>query len=325
MTIDIVCATDDNYAHHCGIMLTSLFENNRSCKFNVHILTATLNVENVDRYKQLAVTYGHSIDIILVEESLFDQCVIRESDHVSIATYYRFIVSSILPEDVKTILYLDCDMVITGDITDLITDPMYDLSSDIAIAAVSGASEKYGECYNRLEYDQSKGYFNAGVLVINVQYWRDNDVSNRLFEYVQNHQDVKFHDQDTLNYVLRDNKLLLPIKYNMQHLYLYNDYCAEFDMYTEVFDNLKDIRIVHYTSNDKPWMKMCKHPFANEYIKYKEISLWSDEPLLKPCRQVSLYTKTMRQFRSEIKKILVKIGLISPFVEKGYIKVDDVL
>lgn len=44
--IDILCATDDNYAALCGIMLTSLFKSNRNEEIHVHIFTGALSADN---------------------------------------------------------------------------------------------------------------------------------------------------------------------------------------------------------------------------------------------------------------------------------------
>ena len=43
LSMNIVCATDDNYVPLCGIMLTSLLENNRGSHVDIYILTKGLN------------------------------------------------------------------------------------------------------------------------------------------------------------------------------------------------------------------------------------------------------------------------------------------
>ena len=54
--------------------------------------------------------------------------------------------------------------------------------------------------YNRLDYEMELGYFNSGVLLINLDYWRKNSLSTIILEYInENVEKLKFHDQDALN------------------------------------------------------------------------------------------------------------------------------
>ena len=74
--------------------------------------------------------------------------------------------------------------------------------------------------YNRLQYSPSLGYFNAGVLLVNLRYWRENNLSESFFEIINKYPErLRYHDQDVLNIVLKEIKLTLPLKYNVQHGY----------------------------------------------------------------------------------------------------------
>ena len=42
-TIEIICNIDHNFVKYCGVMLTSLFENNRNEQFHIHIFATDLN------------------------------------------------------------------------------------------------------------------------------------------------------------------------------------------------------------------------------------------------------------------------------------------
>ena len=84
--IHILGSTDDSYTPWYGVMLTSLFENNKESKFEVHMLTGGLNQENRDALKRLTDLYGHEIHLVNVDESRLSSCPIRIGDHVSLAT-----------------------------------------------------------------------------------------------------------------------------------------------------------------------------------------------------------------------------------------------
>lgn len=51
--MNIVCATDDNYVPLCGIMLTSLLENNRGSHVDIYILTQGLNLRSRKLFSKL--------------------------------------------------------------------------------------------------------------------------------------------------------------------------------------------------------------------------------------------------------------------------------
>ena len=104
--MNILCATDDNYVPYCGIMLTSLFENNKEQDIVVYLMTAELNEKNIADLDKLAEQYHQEIHIVKVDNDVLKNCPIRIGDHVSISAYYRLMASSLLSKSVDKILYL---------------------------------------------------------------------------------------------------------------------------------------------------------------------------------------------------------------------------
>lgn len=92
---------DDNYVPYCGIMLTSLFENNKEENIVVYILCEKLSDKNIADLESLAIAYNKEIRFIYLTKELFNNCPIREGDHVSIAAYYRIIAPNLLPKEIK--------------------------------------------------------------------------------------------------------------------------------------------------------------------------------------------------------------------------------
>ena len=88
---NILCATDDNYVPYCGIMLTSLFENNKELNLCIYILAEHLSDRSRNEFAELAKNYDQKIEIITVNNETLKDCPIRIGDHVSIATYYRLL------------------------------------------------------------------------------------------------------------------------------------------------------------------------------------------------------------------------------------------
>ena len=276
---NILCATDNNYVPYCGIMLTSLFENNKNLKLHVFILTENLNEENQNNLKRVAKLYDQHLDIIFVNNEAISNCPIRKGDHVSIATYYRLLAPELLPSNIDKVLYLDCDMIINSDISNLCNVDIDGYPIAMSLDEAFFEDEKY----QRLNYDKKYPYRNAGVALFNIRHWREHNLVEKCFEYISNNPEkVIFHDQDTLNALLHHRIKSLPIKYNLQTGFLFNAYKEH---YRDEIDNIMEAAtspiIIHYTGPGKPWFKGSRHPFVKRYLYYKNISIWSSTPLLK--------------------------------------------
>ena len=292
---NILCATDDNYVPYCGIMLTSLFENNKELNFCIYILVEQLSNKSKNEFATLAKEYSQRIEIIIVDSEKLKDCPIRPGDHVSIVTYYRLLAPVLLPSDIDKILYLDCDMIINSDITNL-----YNVDIDgypIAMSLDEAFFED--EKYQRLDYDKKHQYRNAGVALFNIKYWRENNIVEKCFEYISNNsKKLIFHDQDTLNALLHHKIKSLPIKYNLQTGFLLTNYAKYYkNKMPEILEATKSSVIIHFTGESKPWFKDSRHPYRKRFMHYKNISLWKAYPLKK--NRYSLYERIIR-LRNEV-------------------------
>ena len=278
--IAIVCATDDNYAPFCGIMLTSVFENNRDRDVTAYILMdKPLQERQQKRFKQLSDQYGAGIEFVMVDKSFFEKFPLKGDakniKHWSIVTYYRLYAEELLPKDVDKVLYLDCDIIVNRPIGEL-----FDMDWDgYAVGAVSDMCTEWQEYYDRLEYDRSKGYFNAGVLFMNLDYWRKHEIGRKCVDYLASNYDRIFNnDQDVLNVITRDCKRELPVSYNYQMQLRMPYFFKTFS--EEMKKNVVETRsphIIHYAAELKPWMtKYYFYPFNAEWHKFKKLSPWKD-------------------------------------------------
>ncbi len=277
-TINILCCTDELYAPFYGIMLASLFDNNKEENFEIFVLTAGLKEKTIQSFQSLVDANHSKLTVIIVDESRLKSCPIREGDHVTLATYYRLLTPILLP-DVERIIYLDGDIIINGNLKTLWEKNI----ENQALAAIIDEDYYGNERHKRLGIPQQIPYFNAGVLLINLKYWRDNDVINRCMKCIETMADkLLFHDQDTLNVVLNKEIKLLPLTYNFQRGFIdyafYNDFDSK---YQEEINSVKyNPVVIHFTGYSKPWHKGCRHPFTSYFLYYWKKSLWHDMPLV---------------------------------------------
>ena len=157
---------------------------------------------------------------------------------------------------------------------------------EYAYAAVHDCTEGIIEYYNRLEYSQKYGYFNNGVLLINLNYFRKNKVVDDLYKFIEEYPEkILYVDQDVFNHVLHSKILPIHFKYNCQNGFFLRICDMEIDYYgykKEIDEAVKDPVIVHFTASaHKPWLKGCKHPMTEEFLYYKEKTAFANMKLWK--------------------------------------------
>lgn len=272
--INILCATDDNYVPYCGIMLTSVFDSNKDTPVNAYILIdKELSFASDKKLQKLAKKYNNKIYYCMVDNSFLEKFPIKGMNYWSIATYYRLYATDLLPKSVHRILYLDCDIVVDNPIDYLWKIDM----NNTAVGSVPDIFDYSGHFQNRLRYPKEAGYFNAGVLLINVDYWREHSIGKKCLDYLANNYEIiEANDQDVLNAVLWDKKITLPLRYNYQIQYLkHNFYNALVQYKDEIDSTKKSPTIIHYAAPQKPWSTLYyKMPYKQIWRKYKWISPW---------------------------------------------------
>lgn len=288
-TINILCATDANYVPYCGVMLTSVFESNKDTRVDAYILIDTQLPQKAQRkFARLAKKYNNSINYLLIDKSFLENFPIKGMEYWSIATYYRLYATELLPESIHRILYLDCDIIVDGKLDYLWQIDM----TDKAAGTVPDIFEYDGHFQRQLGYPDEAGYFNAGVVLINVDYWREHEIGKQCLDFLAQHYDIiEANDQDVLNAVLWDKKIRMPLIYNYQiqfrKLYFYSKYNKKFQAEIEAIT--KPV-IIHYAAPEKPWSVMYfQMPYKWEWRKYKWKSQWWYKLPLLPKRKTINY------------------------------------
>lgn len=315
--MNIVCATDDNFVQHCCIMLVSLLVNNKDVE--IYVLTEGLKqknkaiiIEEVERYKG-------KVNFCMVDSSIiekFPMPKIGGLSHISKATYYRLLIADLLPDSVHKAIYLDCDMIVNRNIEELWNTEL----EGYAIAA----SKQIGFGYEaeRLGYPIEYGYFNAGMNVINLDYFRKYNVSQQLIDYIiKNYNLIKFHDQDALNGVLYDKTVHVMPQWNMTSvLYAYElerrgdrNNGVVINSYEKEKKNarmyLRDPYILHYVSKPKPWQDNCVHPLYAMYYDYAKKTIHFRDIYQQNyfCRFYAVLKQWIKERLSAIKQKIVKL------------------
>jgi lipopolysaccharide biosynthesis glycosyltransferase len=266
--IEIVTACDDNYVQHLGVMLCSLLENTlHREKINIWVIDGDISQDKKTLLSTFIINkYQISINYLDIDKELYKKFKI--SYHFTHSIYYRISIPEIIPFNVSKVIYLDSDIILKQDIYDLW---LIDLK-DYFIGAVEllDVDKRHLEEIIKDDLD----YFNSGVLVINISKWRENNVSQQVIDFISNYQEkIIWWDQDSLNAILYQKWLSLPLKWNLQSNFfdINVNKCARG---LELREAIAKPAIIHYTGMHKPWDYIDNHLYKQEYYKYLALTPW---------------------------------------------------
>ena len=274
--IDIVACLDKGYVMPTGVMIYSACANNPDLDIDFHVIIDESISDNdkQDLIDTISPFEGKRCLFYNVNSHLYKNFPLTHSQWLTLATYYRILLTEILPDSVTKVIYLDGDCIVRHSLLPLWTTDI----SNYAIGTVFNAFEGQIERFNRLRYSPDFGYFNAGVLLINMDYWRKHQVSNSLIEYINKYPErIAVADQDVMNYVLKDSKISLHPKYNFQTDMLRRTPCFYYWKYEDkVKEAIADPVIIHFTSLEKPWYAYMRnpHPYISSFVKYQNQTKW---------------------------------------------------
>jgi len=217
------------------------------------------------------------------------------SDHVTRTTYARLLLDEMLPSDLGRAIYIDADVLVRRDLGLLWNEPFGGATAlavtDVAaprIDAEIGLSN-FSRCgpllaaarpvanYRELGLAADAPYLNAGLLVIDLDRWRREQIGPRCLDALRRHREhVLWWDQYALNVVLAGQWRPLDPRWNQgAAVYNYPSWDASpFDQAT--FDAVRnDPWIVHFCSPRKPWHLFCDHPRSPEFVAAVGRTAWT--------------------------------------------------
>jgi lipopolysaccharide biosynthesis glycosyltransferase len=189
--------------------------------------------------------------------------------HYSRDMYTRLWVAEFFDASVRRVLYLDSDMVVTGSLDELWET---DLRGNTIGAVTIPGSTRCG----LLDIPEAYGYFNSGVLLIDLAQWRERNIFPKLLNFIEhNSEKLPDGDQDVLNAMMHADRFALDFVWNVISPF-YFDYHDLRLPKGEVPRIQAGARIVHFNGASKPWSYFSRHPRRADYYKYLELTPWRD-------------------------------------------------
>ena len=271
---NICYSLDSAYVEQLAVSIASILKNaDVNENINFYILDGGLTKKDKKEIESLKNIKNFNIEYLSVNSSDFSDYPLLKKDnidykdyHVTLPTYFRFKLPALL-NSLSKVLYLDCDVIINDSLKGIFDTNIDNYAVAMVLDADSTKESK------RLGL---KKYFNAGVMLLNFDFWREHNLELHLLDYAKkNKSKILWQDQDIVNSVLFENIKELPNIWNYQYL-----------QYEKVDANkLAKTIIFHLAGRFKPWLIPFEHfiydlyyyylwftPFKNKTIEYKQRS-----------------------------------------------------
>lgn len=296
--IVVVCAADNNYAMPLAVTMRSALENLKGDrKIVFYIIDGGITDFNKQKILKSLILEKCEVEFIQISDSLIGGITIAhesieskniatKAKYVSVASFYRLLIPQLLPEQLEKVIYLDCDLVVKGDLEQLWQTDLgenYVLAvRDTWIPSISSPTGRLN--HQKLGLKPDSQYFNAGVLVINLRKWRTDDFSPKAIKYFrQNLEYIGWYDQGLLNALLVGQWGQLDPKWNFNATSFYNYSSENYlswkdsesllseDIYNEL---VRHPYIVHFVSEKKPWTSRYT-PRKADFFEYVDKTSWT--------------------------------------------------
>ncbi|MBA4107471.1 MAG: hypothetical protein C0485_17175 [Pirellula sp.] len=293
--IAVVSCADDAYAMPLGVTIWSALDAlHPECRMRLFILDGGISAESKAR-----LTASWNDPRLVVQWLRPDVNAVRDlpvSDHISVAAYLRLLMPTLLPADVKRVIYVDADMLVRRDLAELWAEPQ----GEHAALAVQDLAAPYFDAessipqiqrcrghlaaftpvanYRELDLPTDNKYFNSGLLVLNIDQWRREKIGEQVLDCLREHrQHVLWWDQYALNVVLARKWRALDLRWNQgAHVFVYPTWRESWLGQAEFARLRNDPWIVHFCSPSKPWHYFCRHPYTFEFRSCLKRTAWRD-------------------------------------------------
>lgn len=264
--ISVVFACDEGYAMPLATTMRSLVDSNAaSWPLEIFVMSGGFSKESQKRVEQSLPAGAARVRWLMVD--LAQYAGFATLPHISTATYARLLIPKLFPAEVRRVIYLDADMLVLADLgalwtTDLSGKPLG------AVTDLIDGIVKQGES-GWEDVPQVAAYFNAGVLLMDLEAWRKERVSERALEYLVQHPNTRMADQDALNVACDGRWEPLAARWNVA-CHRHGD--------IGVLPVSERPAIAHFITFRKPWIARYRSANAHFYDAFRRRTRFARTP-----------------------------------------------
>lgn len=293
----VLCASDDNYVKPLAVTLHSAVSSlNPGRHLNVILMDGGISESNWNGLRETLVGLPVTIHVLRPDRKEIEDLGV--SHHITHTAYFRLLAARLLPDSIDKVIYLDSDVLVVDDLSELWDLPIGDqyclAAVDIACPFVDAwqalaKSDEYRKSlpylaaispipnWRQLSLDGTAPYFNSGVMVLNLDRWRRESIDQKLLACLRdNSNHVWCWDQYALNVVFAGQWTQLPPRWNQGvHVFEYPDEnCCPIPR--DEFVAMRDRpALIHFTTEFKPWEYRPYHPLRSTFYNRLDETAWS--------------------------------------------------
>lgn len=247
-----------SYGRHLGVTLLSVLKNSKE-NWNIYVIYENLSNETKEKLGEIVSSYKSKIEYIEMDKKVLEKFKVGEGTHLSSIVFARLFIPEFLKEE-KRAIYLDCDLVVLKSL-----ETLYEMDlKGKSIGVILDGKKDQESSLKRLNLNLNRTYFNAGVMVMDLEKLRENKKFLKTIDYCLNpDRELQLNEQDALNIMFENDYEINSVIWNYTHGN------SEENRYLE-----KDIGIVHFTGSVKPWDCRSYSPYKNLYWKYLNETPW---------------------------------------------------
>ena len=259
--INIIYTFDANYIFPTIISILSLYKNTK--KIKIYCLVPH---EDTFLISEMMKKYLNFIEIKIMSFELDCFNNMKVDFHFSKSMYLKLKVTDIIDAD-KAIL-IDSDTIITKNIEELFNE---DLKNNL----IGAIEDIEGTKTTKIKRDKNDKYINSGVMLLNLKLIRNENFFQKALEVYNIHKDeIIWPDQDIINKITENKKLIFSNKFNKQ---IFSNKTSE-EEFKKILKN--DNYILHFVGPVKPWQKWCNPSIFNFYNSFvKENKIYDFQPI----------------------------------------------
>lgn len=285
--IVLACTADQRFVMPLAVMLTSLVANlDPRRTLSVYVIDG--GISRADRTRLADSLTGPNVGIEWLPSRSTSGANGPGWGRLAPIVYERLAISDYLPDSVRKAIWLDCDLVVKGDLAQLWDTEIGDRHAlAVQDMVVPYLSSPMGVArYTELGISGSSKYFNAGVMAVNLSLWRENDVAARVMTYLERYwDDVFFLEQEGLNAVLAGKWGELDPRWNQHAGISGRSFYTATHLDEATYERVvTDPWIVHFSGNLKPWSVYSDPRTRALYFRYLDRTPWAGQ---RPKRRVA--------------------------------------
>ncbi len=259
----LLLSANKAYMEQTVVCMNSIMQNNPENVLHFHILHSEIEedvLEQVQNWVQEKSTSAEVSFYSIHSASYFFP--VKPGDTISCETYFRILAPERLPQNLEKILYVDGDTLCLGSLAELWETELEEYAAASREVAVPAYRKQ------NLGMGDNSFYFQAGVMLINLRWWREHNITEKTLRFIEEHPDILPRwDQDALNAVLAGKIKKIDPKWNV---------CLDI-LPAEQWEERNPV-IVHYTGSQlfKPWFKNSISEYQLLYLEYKKDTPYCD-------------------------------------------------